>query len=69
MQYFLRALAALALLALAGFCVFGFFASAEVAAPGPRAAWRAGYAIVGLASLAAAIAVTAASRTAARRRP
>lgn len=39
------------LLAIAGFCVFGFLASYEYAEPAKRLPWQVGYGMLGLACL------------------
>jgi hypothetical protein len=47
-----RITAGLFLLAIAGFCVFGFLASYEYSEPLKRLPWQMGYGVVGLACLA-----------------
>jgi hypothetical protein len=47
-----RITAGLFLLAIAGFCVFGFLASYEYSEPLKRLPWQIGYGVVGLACLA-----------------
>ena len=50
-MFIVKLLAALALVAVAAFCGFGFLATFE---PGPNVvAWRIGYSLVGLSCLAA----------------
>ena len=46
-----RITAGLFLLAIAGFCVFGFLASYEYSEPLKRLPWQIGYGVVGLACL------------------
>ncbi len=54
MQTFTRIITALALLAFAGFCVFGFLASYEYPEVARRLPWQIGYGAIGLACLAGA---------------
>jgi hypothetical protein len=54
MKTLVRILASLPLLAIAGFCVFGFLASFE---PGNGMQWKVGYAALGWGCVAGAIAL------------
>ena len=57
----MRAVAAVVLLLVAAFCVFGFIASGE---PGPNHVYfRIGYPIAGIACLATAVAMLVGPRT------
>ena len=56
MPTFLRITGALALLAFAAFCAFGFLASFEPSAS-PRRPWKVGYAVLGVGCLTGAIRV------------
>jgi O-antigen/teichoic acid export membrane protein len=49
MNLLLRLLVALSLLAVAGFCAFGFLATFEYAEPMRRLPWQVGYAGIALA--------------------
>ena len=51
----MRIIGALALLALAAFCVFGFMASYEYHDAAKRLPWQIGYGMLGLACLSGAI--------------
>lgn len=51
MPTLLRIVAAVVMLAIAGFCVFGFLASYEYAEPAKRLPWQIGYGVLGLACL------------------
>lgn len=50
-----RVIARVALLAVGGFCVFGFMATFEPLDASTQLTWRVVYGLVGLASLAGAI--------------
>ena len=50
----LRILAALAFLALAAFCLFGFMASFEPS-DAPRWPWKIGYALAGIGAITASL--------------
>ena len=50
-RMFPRVLAALALMPVLAFCVFGFFASYEYSEISERLPWQIGYAVVGLACI------------------
>lgn len=51
MQTLARIVATLALLALAGFCIFGFMASYEYSDSARRLPWQIGYGTLGAAGL------------------
>ncbi|MGE4633149.1 MAG: hypothetical protein AAEJ47_08930 [Planctomycetota bacterium] len=53
----MKILLALLLFALSLFCVYGFLASAEASDPAEQLRWRAGYAVLCLASLLGAMAL------------
>jgi hypothetical protein len=50
-----RVVVVIALVAVAGFCLFGFMATFEPNDASTQLTWRAVYSVVGLASLAGAI--------------
>lgn len=52
MQTFVRILAALALLGVTGFCLFGFMATYEYSDAAKRLPWQTGYGLLGLVCLA-----------------
>lgn len=58
----MRLLLALLLLAVAGFAVFGFLASFELAEPADRLPWQAGYGLLGVLSLGGTIGILRARR-------
>ncbi len=55
MQILPRVLGTLVLLAVVGFCVFGFMASYEYPEAARRLPWQIGYAVIGLACLSAIV--------------
>jgi hypothetical protein len=57
MQTFARIIGALALLAIAGFCVFGFMATYEYSETAKRLPWQIGYGALGLVCLSGAVMV------------
>ena len=57
MQTLARIVGALTLLAITGFCVFGFMATDEYPEPAKRLPWQIGYGAVGLVCLSGAVMV------------
>lgn len=57
MNRLLRAIIALALAAVAGFCLFGFLATFELADPARRLPWQLGYGAVGFLGAAGVVAL------------
>ncbi len=55
MQILARIIGALALLAIAGFCVFGFMATCEYSETAKRLPWQIGYGVLGLVCLSGAV--------------
>ena len=51
MQTLARIIGALALLAITGFCIFGFMATYEYSEASKRLPWQIGYGVLGLACL------------------
>jgi hypothetical protein len=51
MQTLVRIIAALALLGVAGFCVFGFMGTYEYSEVAKRLPWQVGYGVLGLTCL------------------
>ena len=50
-KFILQVTGAVALLGIAGFCVFGFLASYELSSAAARLPWQIGYGTVGLIAL------------------
>jgi len=57
MQTLARIIGALALLAITGFCVFGFLATYEYSEAAKRLPWQIGYGAIGLVCLSGAVIV------------
>ena len=55
MPWIARVIAVVTLLAVAGFCVFGFMATFEALDASTQLIWRVVYGLVGLASLAGVV--------------
>ena len=55
MQILARIIGALALLAMTGFCVFGFMATYEYSETAKRLPWQMGYGALGLVCLSGAV--------------